>query len=369
VSDWRSLVALPPVEHDPFDIGGTSELKARHGLAEVAKLHFNENLFGPLPGVLEAAEAELPDAWMYPEEPYEAFRREVAAAIGTDAGRIFPAHGAQTLIGLLAAALLRPGDPVVVPERTYYLYATACTARGAVVHQAPMPDLRVDADALLETARREAARIVWLCDPNNPTGSMLDPAEWLRFLEELPEACVAIVDEAYADYVPPERRSERVTSVEDGRRVILVRTFSKLYGLAGLRLGYVVADEELVAYLATLDEPYNVSCAALAAGRACLRAGDAAEARREEIAAARTVLVEGLREAGAEPLPSVANFVLAAVGADDAALEDGLAARGFAVRAGSDFGLPGYVRITVGPAPLMRRVACELAEVRAGLVS
>jgi histidinol-phosphate aminotransferase len=367
MTDWASLVVPPPPEGDAFDIGGVAEIKRRYDLEEAVKLHFNENLFGPLPGVLDAARAELEDAWMYPEEGYQDFRAEVAAAIGTAPGRIFPGHGTQSLIGTLATTFVRGGDRVVVPALTYYLYGRACTSRGATVHGAPMRDLRVDVEALAETARRTEARVVWLCDPNNPTGDLLAEAEWRSLLEGLPPDCVVVVDEAYIDYVPPGERVPRVPAVEDGRPVVVLRTFSKLYGLAGLRLGYAVVDEALAQYLAIVDEPYNVNCAALAAGRACLRAVGAAEARRQEVAEAREVLADGLREAGAEPLPAAANFVLARVPVDDGLLADGLARRGLLVRAASEIGLPGYVRVTVGPAPLMRRVAAELGEVLSAL--
>lgn len=159
----------------------------------------------------------------------------------------------------------------------------------------------------------------------------------------------------------------RELDVEHGRPVVALRSFSKFFGLAGLRLGYAIVDETLAPYLDIVDEPFNVNCAGLAAGRACLRAGDAADRRREEVAEAREVLSRGLRKAGAEPLPSAANFVLARVDVDDAALADGLAQRGLLIRPGSDFSLPGYVRITVGPASLMRRVTGELDEICAAL--
>jgi len=187
--------------------------------------------------------------------------------------------------------------------------------------------------------------------------------EWERFLEALPDACVAVVDEAYIDYLPVSRRVRRELDVENGRPVVLLRSFSKFFGLAGLRLGYAIVDEALASYLDIVDEPFNVNCAGLAAGRACLRATDAADRRRGEVAEAREALARGLRQAGAVPLPSAANFVLARVDVDDAALADRLAARGLLIRPGSDFGLPGYVRITVGPTPLMDRVVAEVREV------
>jgi histidinol-phosphate aminotransferase len=367
VTDWSSLAAVSAPEGDPFDIGGVAEVRARHGLDEVVKLHWNENLFGPLPGVLEAARAELENAWMYPEEAYEGFRADAAAFVGTTRGSIFPGHGTQALIGALATTFLRPGDAVVVPEHTYYLYAGACSARGATVHEAPLRDLRVDVEALVDRARRADARIVWLCDPNNPTGGVLEPGGWSFFLEELPDSCVAIVDEAYVDFVPPDGRLPRLAAVEEGRAVVVLRSFSKFFGLAGLRLGFTIADEAVTRYLARVEEPYNVNCAALAAGRACLRAGDAADERRAEVAEAREVLSGGLRDAGAEPLPAAANFVLARVDVDDRLLAEQLAREGLLIRPGSDLGLPGYVRVTVGPLPLVHRVVAAFARARSAL--
>jgi histidinol-phosphate aminotransferase len=367
VTDWSSLAVVPAPAGDPFDIGGVAEVKARLGLDEAVKLHWNENLFGPLPGVLDAARAELENAWMYPAEAYEGFRADAAAFVGTTTGRIFPGHGTQALIGALATTFLRPGDHVVVPEHTYYLYAGYCSARGATVHEAPLRDLRVDVEALAGAVRRSGAKIVWLCDPNNPTGDMLEPGEWSFFIDELPESCVAVVDEAYVDFVHPEERLPRLAAVEEGRPVVVLRSFSKFFGLAGLRLGFTIADEAVTRYLASIEEPYNVNCAALAAGRACLRAGEAAEARRAEVAEARELLSAGLRDAGAEPLPAAANFVLARVDGDDRLLAEELARAGLLVRPGSDVGLPGYVRVTVGPVPLMHRVVAAFAEARSAL--
>jgi histidinol-phosphate aminotransferase len=364
VTDWSTLVVPAPPEQDPFDIGGIEEIKGRYGLAEVVKLHWNENLFGPVPGVLEAARAEIESASMYPEAAYQAFRAEAAQAVGTAPGSIFPGHGSQGLIATVATTFLRRDDDVVVPERTFYLYGRACRARGATVHSVPMRDLRIDLEGLAATARRTDAKLVWICDPNNPTGLALAGHEWSAFLEALPPGCIAIVDEAYADFVAPERRIARVGSVNEGRPVVILRTFSKFFGLAGLRLGYAVADEALVPYLAVIDEPYNVNCVALAAGRACVRVdGQVVDERRRVVADARKQLANGLREAGLEPLPSETNFVLARFEGDDVALADALAARGILVRPGSDVGLPGYVRITVGPAPMMERVSEEIRDV------
>lgn len=368
MADWSGIVVPELAELDQFALGLTiAEVKARYGLDEVVKLSWNENQFGPLPGIEEAVHGQLDNVWLYPEQPYLDFRAAVATYTGTSASRIVPAHGSLALISIVATALLRNGEHVVVPTLTYGLYAQISATRGATVHRVPMRGLALDLDALAATARDVDARIVWICDPNNPTGAALDRNEWAVFLDALPERCVAVVDEAYADFVWPDQRVPRERDVEEGRRVMVLRSFSKLFGLAGLRLGYAVVDEPLVPYFDLLEEPYNVNCAALAAGCACLRATEAIDTRRREVAAARTALSDGMRGAGLEPLPSVTNFVLARVDVDDRVLGDRMAERGLLIRPGSDYGLPGYVRITVGPVPLMERLSAELAEVCASL--
>jgi histidinol-phosphate aminotransferase len=178
-----------------------------------------------------------------------------------------------------------------------------------------------------------------------------------------------VVDEAYVEYVDPARRLLREQDVEAGRPLILLRTFSKIFGLAGLRLGYAVAHESLAAFLDVVQEPFNVNRAALAAGRASLARVEMVEKRRRENAAARELLADRLRRGGAEPALSEANFVLADVGVDDLALCQLLLHRGLLVRAGSEFDLDGSVRITVGPEPLMERAAAEVAHAREELLA
>jgi histidinol-phosphate aminotransferase len=370
VTDWNALVRPSLIGVAPYDPGATlTELKLAYGLDEIVKLNWNEGLLGPFPGVREAVDAELERAWMYPEQAYSDFRQALAAGIGTKPSHIVPGHGIQALITTVAHAFLEPGDAVVVPTPTYGLYAQVSAAAGARVERVPARDHRHDVEAVAATARRTGARLVWLCDPNNPTGSLADRDEWEALLDALPDRCAVVVDEAYVEFVEPERRLLREADVEAGRPVLLLRTFSKIFGLAGLRLGYAIAGEPLASFLDVVQEPFNVNRAALAAGSASLRRLDLVEERRRENASARALLAEGLREAGASPFPSEANFVLADVGVDDVSLCDRLLRSGLLIRAGSEFGLQGLVRITVGPPPFMQRVAEEIARARAELLA
>jgi histidinol-phosphate aminotransferase len=365
VTDWSRLVRPSLVGLDPYSPGPTvSEYREAYGLDEIAKLNWNEGLFGPLPGALDAVKEELDNAWMYPEQAYGDLRAAVARWLGVAPETIVPAHGVQALIAALAHTFVREGDTVVVPQPTYGLYAQVSAAAGARVERVPNRDFRLDLPALAEAAQREHARLVWICDPNNPTGSLVEAPEWEEFLAVLPEGTVAVVDEAYREYADPDFRVRREPDVEAGRPIVLLRTFSKIFGLAGLRLGYAVAHPELAGYLDVVQEPFNVNRAALAAGRASLAHPERIDARRKESAEARALLARLLTEGGMKPLPSQANFVLVDVGGDDAALAEALVGRGFLVRAGSEFGLDGFIRITVGPQPLMRGVAEELLGLR-----
>jgi histidinol-phosphate aminotransferase len=364
MTDWSEVLRPQLLDLGPYVPGPSlDDLKRKVGIEDVAKLNWNEGLFGPLPGVLDAVARELPETWSYPEHAYLELREGLAAETGAQPDQILPGHGIQTLILTLCSAFLSPGDTVVAPQPTYGLYAQASRAAGASVERVPSPELWLDLERIADAARRTNARLAWICDPNNPTGAALGDDEWRAFLDALPPGCVVAADEAYADFIEPERRIRREEDVAAGRPVVVLRTFSKIFGLAGLRLGYALAAADLVPYLQAVQEPFNVNRPALVAGAASLgRPAGVAERRRATVAA-RDHLAAGLRDAGLDPCPSEANFLLLEHGADDDALADGLLSRGVLVRPGSELGLPGWARITVGPRPLMDRVTEALPAV------
>lgn len=340
-----------------------SEVKARLGRDDLVRLNWNENLFGPLPGVIDETAAALNTAWTYPEELYETFRDLAAGWAGADPAQIIPGHGIQALTLALVSAFVSDGDAVVVPRPTYGLYAQACAVAGAVVHRVDnLPSLALDLERIAAVATDTAAKLVWICDPNNPTGLRLDAADWADLLDMLPAGCVVVADEAYCDYIEPAQRIDRLQDIRAGRPVILLRTFSKIFGLAGLRLGYMVVHEELAPHINAVQEPFNVNCAALAAGVASLHRTELVPARREQVRGARARLVAAASAGRSiRAYDSDANFVLLELGADDLAVADVLAADGLLVRPGTEFGLPGHVRVTTGDEDLMDTVGARLA--------
>jgi histidinol-phosphate aminotransferase len=358
VTDWDAIARPSLRGLTRYDPGETRDaLAARLGVEHLEPLNWNEDRFGPPPEVLAAAADELGNVALYPERLYADFRDAVARARDVPPETVIPAHGAQSLIGTISAAFLEPGRAVVVPAPTYGLYAQVSAAAGAEVVRVPGELRRFDLDAMAAAAARSAATLVWLADPNNPTGGVIDRDAWDEFLTALPAGCAVVADEAYGDFADPDVLADRRRDVLAGRPVIMIRSFSKTFGLAGLRLAFALADPEVARLLDIVQEPFNVNRIALAAGRAGVQLEGFVERRRAEVAAARDVLRSHLDRIGVETLPSQANFVLADLGADDRQVAGALAARGVLIRAGSEFGLPGWVRITVAPERTMRAVA------------
>jgi histidinol-phosphate aminotransferase len=361
--DLRALAREPLRTVSAYDPGPSlSELRARYGVKDIVKLNWNEDLFGLLPGVREAIIDELARVELYPEQAYSDFREVVAAYTGADPSTLVPAHGIQALVLAVISVFINPGDRVVIPQPTYGLYRQACLAAGAEVIRVPTRRYRFDLERMAAAAR--GAKLVFVCDPNNPTGDALTPAEWREFFDVLPNGCLAVVDEAYADYMPANERPLRIADVAAGRPLIVLRTFSKLFGLAGLRLGYAMAHPDLIPALDAVQEPFNVNRLALAAGRACLADRGAIEQRRRDVVASRQAFAATLEGMSIHSCRSQANFLLADTGGNDLEWYEGLLRRGLLVRPGSEYGLRGHLRITVGPEPLMTSVAAAMGVLR-----
>jgi histidinol-phosphate aminotransferase len=362
MTDWQQLARPSLRGLERYDPGPSRDvLKHSHQLDELEPLNWNEDLFGPPQAALEAAAAELGRSWLYPERAFADFRDAVAAWLELPASSVIPAHGAQALIGSVAAAFIDPGTTVVIPRLTYGLYAKVSAAAGADIVRVDQKGLEIDLEAVAAAAVSSGARLVWLCDPNNPTGTLLSADLWRAFLDLLPGDCVVVADEAYIDFADPALRAARTADVAEGRPVIVLRSFSKIFGLAGLRLGYAVADPEVARLLDIVQEPFNVNRVALVAGRAAVGVPGFVERRRAEVAEARDTLQRALAAHDIRTHPSQANFVLVELGVDDRPVCEALLRRGLLIRGGHEFGLAGFVRVTVAPAPVMEWAATEIA--------
>ena len=264
---------------------------------------------------------------------------------------------------MLSQAIVDPGDEVVCGWPSFPSYVIYAAKQGAVVNRVALTDLRYDLDALLD-AITEQTKLVYICHPNNPTGTMNTVAELDSYFERVPEHVLTVVDQAYFEYIDSPDYPDAVERyLKPGRRVAVLRTFSKIYGLAGLRVGYAVAASDVCASMAKVRRPFDLTTPAQVAAEASM--GDDAELanRRALNAEGLARLAAILREHGFDPAPSVGNFLFAETGGDTAALYDRLLREGVIVRPLAGFGAPTAIRVTVGTPDELEFFAAALGRV------
>jgi histidinol-phosphate aminotransferase len=324
------------------------ELQAELGLDRIVKLAANEGAFGPLPAAVAAFEGAVGDLNRYPDGGAAPLREALAEHHGIGAEHIVLGNGADELIRFCAVATLDGGDAAAFPWPSFPSYVAAAACSGAEPITVGLRSRSFDLDALLASARLPRVRLVFLANPNNPTGTLLDRTELRRFVDELPDGVLCVLDEAYAEYADPE--PEGVALLRDGApRLVVLRTFSKVYGLAALRIGYALASPEMADALDRVRPIFNVNQPAQEAALASLHERDAVTMRVDHARRARVWLESALRDAGLDPEPSQANFVYAdASNGDGAGLAEALLREGVIVRELTGFGAPGAIRVTAG---------------------
>ena len=319
------------------------------GLERVVKLASNEGPFGPFPEALEAIARALPESNRYPDGGCYRLRDALAERHDVSFDELVVAAGADAVIGYACQATLDPGDEVVTPWPSFPSYVLDPLKLGAAPVRVPLRDGRVDVDALL-AAVTERTKLVFVATVNNPTGTMTARDDVLGFLDAVPEHVLTVVDEAYFEYVDDPGFPDAIEEdAKHGRRVLVLRTFSKIYGLAGLRVGYGVGPAAVIEAIRKVRRAFDVTTPAQEAALASLDAPAELARRRAVNRESMAALEAVLRERGFEPIgPAVGNFLFVDVGADAAAINDGLLRRGVIVRPMGPFGAPRALRITAG---------------------
>ncbi|AKJ64275.1 histidinol-phosphate transaminase [Kiritimatiella glycovorans] len=311
------------------------------------KLASNENELGPSPKAVEAIRNQAAGVYRYPDGGCFYLKRKLAAKLDLTPEHLLFGNGSNELIVFLGHVFLGPGLNLVTGECAFAVYRLVAALYRAGVVAAPMPDLTYDLDALLEAVTPDT-RLVAVCNPNNPTGTAVGQEDLDRFIERLPGHCLAVFDEAYIEMMPEDRRPDLMRYVREGRENVLVlRTFSKAYGLAGLRIGYAAAAPAVIGLLNRVRQPFNVNVLAQAAAEAALDDDAHVERTRTLAAEGCRTVAAALAELGCETVPSVANFMLVRVG-DGGKVFEQLQRRRIIVRPMGAYGLPDYVRVTVG---------------------
>jgi histidinol-phosphate aminotransferase len=334
----------------PYEPGKpVEEVQRELGLDRVVKLASNEGQFGPFPAAIEALERGLPELNRYPDGGAFRLVTALAGKHGVEPENVAVAGGADAVVNYLSMALLDPGDEVVCGWPSFPSYVLDAAKMGATAVRVPLTAHRYDVERIL-AAVTDRTKIAYLCNPNNPTGTMISRAEVGAFLAAVPAHVLTVLDEAYHEYVEePEYPDGIEEHFKAGRRVLVLRTFSKIYGLAGLRVGYGIGPGEVVDAIKKVRNAFDVTQPAQDAAVASLGDPEELARRRRLNAEARARLVEACEELGLEvATPAVANFVYAEVGEDARPVFDALLREGVIVRPLAGFGAPGAIRVTVG---------------------
>jgi histidinol-phosphate aminotransferase len=313
------------------------------------KLASNENPLGPSPKAMEAARAVLRDSNRYPDGGTQLLREKLARASGIHPEEIFIGLGSSEIIDLAARVFLRPGLAGLTSEGSYAPFSTAIRASGAQLRLAKQRNFAFDLDAIARAVTPET-RVIYLANPNNPTGTAFSAAQLADFLERIPEDVLVVLDEAYIHYAARPDMPDCRELFREYKNLLVLRTFSKVYGLAGMRIGYALGKPEIVAALNKLRTPFNVSGLAQAAAFAAL--DDQAHVERciETNAKERQRLSDGLRALGLKPVASEANFIFVPLESETKSLCEELLHAGVIVRPLGWMGFPNALRISVGTA-------------------
>ncbi|PLR99741.1 histidinol-phosphate transaminase [Bacillus sp. T33-2] len=333
---------------NPYQPGKTiGEVKRQYGLDEIVKLASNENPFGCSVRVGDAVQQLAGTSALYPDGYATGLREALAAHLGVNEEQLIFGNGSDELIMMISRGLLVPGTNTVMAAPTFPQYKHNAVIEGSEAREVPLLDGAHDLEGMLQAIDANT-RVVWLCSPNNPTGEYIGETELLAFLSRVPADVLVVLDEAYHEYVVAEDYYDAIELANRFENLIVLRTFSKIYGLAGFRVGYGIGNKQTIRALEPVREPFNVNSYGLAAARAAL-------SDQEFVQKCSTANREGLQqfydfcnENHLAYYPSQGNFILIDFGADGQEIFQYLLERGYIVRSGKALGFPSCVRITIG---------------------
>jgi len=324
-----------------------SELERELGITGIVKLASNENPLGASPKAIAAARAALDEIGLYPDGNGFALKDALVKRYGVKHDQIVLGNGSNDLLELAARAFLTVGDKVVYADHSFAVYALATQAVGATGISVGARDFGHDLDAMAKAAVEQGAKMIFIANPNNPTGTFLSGDALHKFMSELPANILVVLDEAYNEYLPEEMRYDSVSWLKNFHNLIISRTFSKAYGLASLRIGYAMGNAQVVDMMNRVRQPFNVNSMAQSAAVAALQDADFVRQTFELNRRGMKQIVEGLTKMGLESIPSFGNFVSFRI-KDAAIIFRRLLELGVIVRPVANYAMPDYLRVSIG---------------------
>lgn len=348
VNPFLSLTAPGVAGLKPYEPGKPIEtLEREYGVRNAIKLASNENPLGPSPLALEAVIKASAKLALYPDGAGFALKAALGRHLGVQPEQVVLGNGSNEILELVTRTFVTPADEVVFSEHAFAVYPIVTQAVGATARVAPARDYGHDLDAMAGLVN-ENTRLVFVANPNNPTGTYLAREALEAFITSMPSHVLVVLDEAYFEFVDAPDYPDGIAWLERFDNLLVTRTFSKIYGLAGLRVGYGVGHPKLISLLERVRQPFNVNSAAMAAAEAALADHEHLRRSRALNASGMAQLVAGIEALGLHALPSVGNFLAVHVGRDAAPVYEALLRQGVIVRPVAGYGMPEFLRVTIG---------------------
>ena len=339
------------------------EVQEELGLAEVIKLASNENPYGSSKKVLERLRKEAEFVSVYPDGSAKQLKEKLAAFYGIDESQLILGNGSDEIIQYLSRIYLNPETEVIMAVPTFPMYKTNALMEKAKVIEIPLLSGKHDLHAMLQ-AVTDSTAMIWICNPNNPTGTIISEADLIYFLDSVPDQVLVVVDEAYYEYVSNDLYPNTIQLLNRYPNLMILRTFSKIYGLASLRIGYGIGNKQIIEDLHRVKEPFNANHLAQISADEALNDQEFVKQCKEQNQQSKLLFMKGLDELGYSYYPTEANFILVLHQMDDNQVFQRFQENGIIVRAGNKLGYPGSVRVTIGTAEQMKKVLDILKELR-----
>jgi len=323
------------------------EVERELGITNIIKLASNENLLGPAPSAIEAIKSAADKVNFYPDGNSYYLKNDLAKHLNVKPENLILGNGSNEVLTVIGDTFVSPDDELVYSEQAFVVYMLVANVCGAKSVTTPMKDYTHDLEAMADCIT-DKTRVIFIANPNNPTGTMVDAEQVDAFMQRVPDEILVAFDEAYYEYVERDDYPQTLKYVHDGRNVIVLRTFSKIYGLAGLRIGYGISNENVVELMNKVRQPFNSNLIAQAAAQASLQDTEHVEKSRQTNTEGKKYLYDKLEELGIDYVPSEANFILIHLNKSGQEVTDELLQLGVIVRPTTGYKFPNSIRVTVG---------------------
>ncbi|MCE5329122.1 histidinol-phosphate transaminase [bacterium] len=339
--------------------GGTiEEIKEKYNLKEVYKLASNENIYGPSPKIIEYFKNGFSDIKYYPDSYCRQLRKKLSRKLGVSGDSIIFGNGTDQIIEMVCDAILCKNSNVIVPDPTFLTYEKSALKNEAEVIKVPLKNFRQDIKSIIKSINKDTA-VIFLTSPHNPTGTIITKEEIECALENIRKDILVVLDEAYIEFVPEKYKVDSLKYLKQYDNLLIMRTFSKIYGIAGLRIGYGIGSSEVISNITKLMQPFVVNSIAQVAAILSLEDDDNISRNVDTIIKEREIFSRRLKQEGIQFVESYSNFILIKAGGRSTKIIEELMKKGFMVRGGEFLGFPGYIRVSIS-LPEINKMFTEL---------